>query len=99
MKKARLEAQRDNLSEIKFPRELLSQGDKDTVDPIVRSQTNIFTQLKEYMRGEELIKREQEGASFCPKLMPCRHRTLRKCKSLHLSRKSSSELRSCTTRG
>ena len=59
--KARLEAQRDDLSEIKFPRELLSERDKDTVDPIVRSQTNIFTQLKEYMRGQELIKREQEG--------------------------------------
>ena len=58
--KARLEAQRDDLPEIKFPKELLAEGDKDK-DPVVRSQTNIFTQLKEYMRGQELIKREQES--------------------------------------
>ena len=58
--KARLEAQRDDLPEVTFPRELLAEGDKDK-DPIVRSQTNIFTQLKEYMRGQELIKREQEA--------------------------------------
>ena len=58
--KARLEAQRDDLPEITFPRELLAESDKDK-DPIVRSQTNIFTQLKEYMRGQELIKREQEA--------------------------------------
>ena len=62
--KARLEAQRDDLPEITFPRELLAEGDKDKADPIVRSQTNIFTQLKEYMRGQELIKREQEVAAF-----------------------------------
>jgi membrane fusion protein, type I secretion system len=59
--KARLEAQRDDLPEIKFPRELLSADDKEKVDPIVRSQTNIFTQLNEYMRGQEVIKREQEA--------------------------------------
>src|SRR5215831_1070834 len=58
--KARLEAQRDDLAEITFPKELLAEGDKDK-DPVVRSQTNIFTQLKEYMRGQELIKREQES--------------------------------------
>jgi membrane fusion protein, type I secretion system len=58
--KARLEAQRDDLPEITFPRALLAEGDKDK-DPVVRSQTNIFTQLKEYMRGQELIKREQEA--------------------------------------
>ena len=58
--KARLEAQRDDLPEVTFPRELLAEADKDK-DPIVRSQTNIFTQLKEYMRGQELIKREQEA--------------------------------------
>src|SRR5262245_19293736 len=58
--KARLEAQRDDLPEITFPIELLAEGDKDK-DPIVRSQINIFSQLKEYMRGQELIKREQEA--------------------------------------
>ena len=58
--KARLEAQRDDLAEITFPKGLLAEGDKDK-DPVVRSQTNIFTQLKEYMRGQELIKREQES--------------------------------------
>jgi HlyD family type I secretion membrane fusion protein len=58
--KARLEAQRDDLPEITFPKELLAEGDKDK-DPVVRSQTNIFTQLKAYMRGQELIKREQES--------------------------------------
>jgi len=58
--KARLEAQRDNLPEISFPPELLAAGDKDK-DPIVRSQTNIFTQLREYLSGQELIKREQES--------------------------------------
>jgi HlyD family type I secretion membrane fusion protein len=59
--KARLEAQRDDLPEIRFPRELLSEGDKDKAPSIVRSQTNIFTQLNEYMRGQEVIKREQEA--------------------------------------
>jgi membrane fusion protein, type I secretion system len=58
--KARLEAQRDDLPEITFSQELLAEGDKDK-DPVVRSQTNIFTQLREYMRGQELIKREQES--------------------------------------
>src|SRR5262249_20001478 len=58
--KARLEAQRDDLPEITFPKELLAEGDKDK-DPVVRSQTNIFTQLKEFLRGQELIKREQES--------------------------------------
>jgi membrane fusion protein, type I secretion system len=58
--KARLEAQRDDLPEITFSQELLAERDKDK-DPVVRSQTNIFKQLKEYMRGQELIKREQES--------------------------------------
>src|SRR5215475_2332048 len=58
--KARLEAQRDDLPEITFPKELLAEGDKDK-DPVIRSQANIFTQLREYMRGQELIKREQES--------------------------------------
>ena len=59
--KARLEAQRDDLPEITFPAELLAEDDKDKADPIVRSQTNIFNQLNEYMRGQEVIKREQES--------------------------------------
>ena len=58
--KARLEAQRDDLPGITFSKELLAEGDKDK-ELIVRSQTNIFRQLKEYMRGQELIKREQES--------------------------------------
>jgi HlyD family secretion protein len=58
--KARLEAQRDDLPQITFPRELSTESAQDK-DPIIRSQTNIFTQLKEYMRGQELIKREQEA--------------------------------------
>jgi HlyD family type I secretion membrane fusion protein len=59
--KARLEAQRDDMPEIKFPRELLSDGDNDKVGAIVRAQTNIFNQTREYLRGQEGIKREQEA--------------------------------------
>ena len=59
--KARLEAERDDLPKINFPKDLLLDNDKDDVEAIVRSQTNIFNQRKEYLRGQEVIKREQEA--------------------------------------
>ena len=62
--KARLEAQRDDLSEITFPKALRSESDKDTVDPIVRAQTSIFTQSKEYMRGQESDQTRARSAVF-----------------------------------
>ena len=59
--KARLEAERDDLPKVNFSKDLLLDNDKDDVEAIVRSQTNIFSQRKEYLRGQEVIKREQEG--------------------------------------
>jgi HlyD family type I secretion membrane fusion protein len=59
--KARLEAERDGLAAIVFSKDLLEDGQTAEVQGIIRSQTNIFGQRKEFIRGQEQIKREQEG--------------------------------------
>ena len=59
--KARLEAERDGLAAIVFSKDLLEDGQTAEVQGIIRSQTNIFGQRKEFIRGQEQIKREQEA--------------------------------------
>lgn len=59
--KARLEAERDGLPAIVFPKDLPSDGHTAEVQDIIRSQSNIFTQRKEYVRGQETISQERQA--------------------------------------